>query len=170
VVLVRTPRYNRAVMLALSRRTAVGQSRRVDAVFAISSLPQSTDIARPTRPVRFVRTEEALASVGARGRQSCCSDCAYPPRASDHRWRWHPPVPQSTPPSESYGTVPLRSARVVLAVTWPPLSAPTLRTSIVPSESSVPMPMINMAFIIRLDPERIIVAPKRIPRPQQLRR
>jgi hypothetical protein len=31
------------------------------------------------------------------------------------------------------------------------------------------MPMINIAFIIRLDPERIIVAPMLIPRPQQLR-
>ena len=77
---------------------------------------------------------------------------------------------QSTPPSESYGTVPLRSARVVSSVTWPPLSVvPTLRTRIVPSESSAPMPMINIAFIIRLDPERIIVAPMLIPRPQQLR-
>jgi hypothetical protein len=32
------------------------------------------------------------------------------------------------------------------------------------------MPMINIAFIIRLDPKRIIVAPMLIPRPQQLRR
>ncbi len=71
---------------------------------------------------------------------------------------------QSTPPSESYGTVPLRSARVVSSVTWPPLSVvPTLRTRIVPSESSAPMPVINIAFIIRLDPERIIVAPMLIP-------
>ena len=78
---------------------------------------------------------------------------------------------QSTPPSESYGTVPLRSARVVSSVTWSPLSVvPTLRTRIVPSKSSTLMPMINIAFIIRLDPERIIVAPKLIPRPQQLRR
>ena len=75
---------------------------------------------------------------------------------------------QSTPPSESYGTVPLRSARVVSSVTWPPLSVvPTLRTRIVPSQSSAPMPMINIG---RLDPERIIVAPMLIPRPQQLRR
>ena len=63
-----------------------------------------------------------------------------------------------------YGTVPLRSARVISAVTWPPLSVvPAFRTRIVPSESSTPMPMINIAFIIRLDPERIIVAPMRSP-------
>jgi hypothetical protein len=72
---------------------------------------------------------------------------------------------------EIYGTVPLKSARVVSTVTWPPLSVvAALLTRIVPSESSAPMPMINVAFIIRLDPERIIVAPMRIPRPQQLRR
>ena len=71
---------------------------------------------------------------------------------------------QPTPPSETYGTVPLRSVRVVSAVAWPPLSVvPTLRTRIVPSQSSAPMPMINIVFTIRLDPERIIVAPVRFP-------
>ena len=54
---------------------------------------------------------------------------------------------------------------MISAVTWPPLSVvATLLTRIVPSESNALMPTINVAFIIRLDPERIIAAPMRIPR------